>query len=223
MRVEGGLEVLDQSNATLLTVARPNQMPIHPTFSKLGDLAVSWEDERIEWYRSDGSKFQEDSFYGDLFCFSHTAQLLAVSNDTDRIRLYDGSDRLVTELPTDGPINEMCFSRDSRKLHVASRSGLVRSYQIPEGKEVGPPVELSKAARWIYSQEGNRLVTMSDEVTVWKEPEPLDLSLDSPTALSQEIARRTGWFYDQKSAQIRALTRSEYRARYGQPMESRAR
>ena len=51
---------------------------------------------------------------------------------------------------------------------------------------------------------------MSDVVTVWKAPEPLDRSLQGPDELAREVAGRTGWIYDEKSAQIRTLSRDEY-------------
>jgi serine/threonine protein kinase len=211
-RSQRGIEILDDQGHLIREIQREGQAPVQPTFSREGDLAVSWEDGRTDWYRNDGTKMTDETFYGDLFCFSDDGRYLAASDGISRLRVWDKGGGTVAEFPITAAANEICFNRASNFFVCVTRDGLVRGYSLETKSEAWPPLELQKPARWVYIQENGQVVTMSDEVIVWKEPEPLDFSLQDSDSLNREIARRTGWVYDERTAQIRTLSRSEYQA-----------
>ena len=209
-RTDNGMKILDRDNGTVREISRPGQTPAQPTFSNLGDLALSWEDGKVEWHKPDGTVSIDSSFYGDIFCFSNDGKFLAACDGISRIRVWDREGRTVANFTVSAPANELCFGPDSKTLVCAGRNGLVWGFSLTEQRKAWPPIELEKAARWIYVQENGQVVTMSDVVIVWKAPEPLDRSRRSPLDLETEIARRTGWVYDARNTQIRMLTRDEY-------------
>lgn len=214
-RTAKGLKVSDHQGKEVFSVEREDQLPVHPTFSKQGDLALSWEDGRFDWYRPDGSKMFVESYYGDLFCFSDDCNLLVVSDGISKVRVYNRSGEVVAEFDLKSAVNEFVFNRSSDFLVCVTRAGLVRGYSLTSKAEAWPPIELRKSARWVFVQDDGKVVTMSDEVCVWKEPEPIDPSIRDPEALSREVARRTGWVYDERLAQIRALPRYRYLKQFG--------
>ena len=216
IRSDHGIRVLDQHNQLRMVAERPGKMPQHPTFSPQGELAISWEDGRVERYRSTGSKLVDPTFFADLFCFSPDGRFLAGSDGASRIRLWDDKGQRVAEFSVTAPVNDMTFDPTSSHLVCACRDGLVHGFSLPLKKAAWPPLQLEKAARWVFVQPGGQIVTMSDEVIVWKTPEPLDSSLQDPQSLIREVARRTGWISDQND-QIRTLSQSEYKDRFDRP------
>jgi hypothetical protein len=214
VRSEQGVRVYDQHNQLRLVAERAGKIPRQPTFSRQGDLALSWEDRRVERYRAGHPKLVDANFYGDLFCFSPDGRLLAASDGVSRIRVWNDQGQIAAEFSVSAPVNDICFDRTAALLVCASRDGLVQGFSLPEKRAAWPPVQLEKAARWIFVQEGGQIVTMSDEVIVWKQPEPLDASLQDGKSWAAEVARRTGWVYDE-NAQIRTLSHSEYQRRFG--------
>lgn len=210
LRAENGVDVLDKDGRLVSTIRREGQVAAQPTFSREGDLALSWEDESVEWYRNDGTKMRDDTFYGDLFGFSRDGRYLAASDGISKLRVWDEQGEVLADFPLSAPANEIVFGPDGDLVVCATRDGLVHGFSLREGKPAWPPIQLEKAARWIYVQDNGQIVTMSDIVTVWKQPDPLDRSLRDPRALSQEVARRTGWTYDDRNAQVRTLSRDEY-------------
>ena len=209
-RSEAGLRVLDREDRLVRDIRRPGQTPVQPTFSRQGDLAVSWEDNRVDWYRPDGETVVDRDFYGDIFCFSDDGRYLAASDGVSKLRVWNREGERVAQFQLSAPANELCFSQDSKLLVVAARDGLVHGYRVDEERRAWPPLALQNPARWVYVQGNGKVVTMSDVVTVWESPESLDSSLREPEELSREVARRTGWIFDEKSAQIRTLSREEY-------------
>ena len=210
MRSDDGVVVLDKNGGLVSAIEREGQVAAQPTFSREGDLALSWEDESVEWYRKDGGKMRDDTFYGDLFGFSRDGRYLAASDGISKLRIWDEQGKVVADFPLSAPANEICFGPDGDLVVCATRDGLVYGYSTADKRPAWPPIQLEKAARWIYVQDNGQIVTMSDIVTVWKQPEPLDRSLRDPEALSREVARRTGWIYDDRNAQVRTLSRDEY-------------
>ena len=94
-------------------------------------------------------------------------------------------------------------------LVCATRDALVHGLDLDTGQAAWSPAEMEKAARWVMVQPGGQIVTMSDVVIVWKPPESDEQLPDSLEDLTREVARRTGWVYDE-NARVRMLTRKEY-------------
>lgn len=212
---EEGFEVTD-SGGSVIFVARGPRFSGAPTFSLQGDLVVGWEDDRVELYSRRAQwkpRVLDPDFAGELFCFSPDGQRLAGHDGDNRVKVWDLSGKVLTELELTGTANEMAFDEHGELLVCATREATVEGFQIATGQPAWAPAELEKSARWVFVQPGGRVVTMSDEVTVW-DPPPTEHEPSQPLeVLLPRVPRWTGWVYDE-NARVRTLTRSEYRARF---------
>ncbi|MGE0493599.1 MAG: WD40 repeat domain-containing serine/threonine protein kinase [Vulcanimicrobiota bacterium] len=214
VRVDHGIQVQNAAGKVLVRAERPGKVPQSPVFSLQGELAVAWEDGQINLYTKAETKTIDTDFVAGFLCFSPDGQFLAGSGwDAPRVRVWTRQGAKVADFSISAPVTDMVFDQASQLVVCATRVGLVHGYSLIDQQPAWPPIELENPARWIYVQEGGQIVTMSDEVMVWKLPEPLNDSLVSAEELKREISRRTGWLYDEK-ARVRTLSRSEYLERY---------
>lgn len=212
-RFEGGIRVDNAAGEVVLKAERPGEVAQSPVFSPQGDLAVAWEDGRVDLLTQKGNTTIETDFVAGFLCFSPDGRFLAGAGRDTQVRIWTRDGVKVADLSITAPVTDMVFGPRSEILIVGTRDGLVHGFSLHERQTAWPPIELETPSRWVYLQEGGQVVTMSDEVTVWKSPEPLPDSIWSSEALESEIARRTGWLYDDQ-ARIRTLSRREYLERY---------
>lgn len=214
VRVEDGIAVLNAEDHEVSRVTRQGQVALHPTFSLQGDLALAWEDGKVTRYHDGQNTFVDHNFLGHAFCFSDDGELLAGNDRSSLVRIWNRQNQVLDEFSISAPTNDMVFDRSGRMLALASRDGLVVVYSLESKAPAYAPLELETAARWIYIQDGGQVVTKSDEVIVWKPPTPVDSDLSKGDELKKEVARRTGWVYDDH-ARVRTLSRLEYLEQFG--------
>lgn len=210
-RTAGGFAVYDAHN-TLRFVAKGPSFSGAPTFSNRGDLAVGWEDGRVELYRADkkwSPVVLDGNYQGELFCFSPDGQRLAGHDGDSTVRVWDLEGKVLAEFELGASANEMAFDSAGELLVCASRDALIHGFYVDSKQPAWAPAEMEKAARWVYVQPNGQVVTMSDEVTVWKPP---SLEKEPPQdfqTLEKRVALWTGWVYDE-NARVRTMTSREY-------------
>lgn len=211
-RTVRGFRVFD-SQKNLKFVAEGDGFSLSaPTFSRQGDLVIGWEDGRVELFRRErqwDSSLIASDFQGEIFRFSDDGSLLAGQDRRGQLRVWSIGGEELARSQLDSQANEMAFSQDGELLACVTRDALLHGFHIPAGKMAWPPMEMEKAARWVFVQPGGRIVTMSDQVTVWEPPEVDPVLPDELEALVKEVALRTGWVYDE-DARVRTLTHQEY-------------
>lgn len=211
IRTPEGFEVYD-SAGTRRCVAKGPGSSSAPTFSRQGDLVVAWEDSRVEVYLASKAwepKVLDSDFAGELFCFSPDGTRLAGHDGESKIRVWDREGQVLAQFEIRTAANDMAFDPSGNLLVCATRDALVHGFQVDSGGSAWSPAEMEKSALWIFVQPNGQVVTMSDEVTVWKQPEPESNASQDLPALVRSVAQITGWVYDE-NAQVRTLTREEY-------------
>lgn len=211
-RTEDGYEVLDNDGSVKLELPGKGHILSSPTFSYQGDVVVGWDDSRVTLYQRklDWAPLELDSdFRSDQFCFSGNGERIAGHDGLSKIRIWDQQGEVLADFDVSGAVNQMTFDDSGELLVCATRDALLYGFKLSEKRRAWAPAEMEKSARWVCIQPSGRIVTMSDEVTVWSPPseqEDLPSELD---ALINQVALRTGWVYDE-SARVRTLTREEY-------------
>lgn len=212
-RVSHGFEVYDSQDRLKFRVTGQVADYGVPTFSLQGDLVVGWHDQTVQLYSRDrgwtASTLDAD-YPGELFSFSPDGRLIAGHDGESRVRVWDKQGKVLGEFRTSAPVNDMAFDKEGKLLVCASRDGLIHGFSLVTGKRAWSAAQMEKAAMWVYVQDTGRIVTMSDETTVWEPPALRSQTLpEGPEALLKTVSLWTGWLYDE-NAQVRTLTRAEY-------------
>jgi serine/threonine protein kinase len=210
-RTPKGFRVFDSSDQLRFTVEGTSFSPSAPTFSLRGDLAVGWEDGRVEVYlRQDGWKPRAIAqSYTELLCFSPDGDRLAGHDGESKVTVWDLDGKVLAEFELGATANEMAFDESGNLLACVTRDALVHGYRIDLREPAWSPAEMEKAALWVFVQPEGQVVTMSDEVTVWQPPESGEESPQSLETLTKRVGLWTGWVYDE-NARVRTMTREEY-------------
>ncbi len=210
-RSDSGFQIFDSEQQLKFVVEGPGFTPA-PTFSLQGDLVVGWEDRTVVLYRRENDWGKEDldhDFYSELFAFSPNGGLIAGHDGDQIIRVWTREGQQVAEFVVGASVNDMAFDSEETLLVAVTRSAQVHGYDLETGDAAWSPAEMEKSARWVFLQPNGRVVTMSDEVTVWQPPErepeaPLALEVLLP-----QVGLWTGWVFDDH-ARVRTLSREEY-------------
>ncbi|MCA9776713.1 MAG: hypothetical protein KC800_08360, partial [Candidatus Eremiobacteraeota bacterium] len=210
-RADNGFRVLDSQERVRFTVEGSSFSPSAPSFSLKGDLAVGWEDGRVELYRRDRDWKPETiaNSFVELLCFSPNADRLAGHDGESKVTVWDLQGKTLGEFELGATANEMAFDSSGDLLVCATRDGLVHGFRLSTGKQAWSPAEMEKAALWVFVQPNGQIVTMSDEVIVWTQPEPEEEEPLPLETLARRVGLWTGWVYDD-NARVRMLTREEY-------------
>lgn len=216
-RTPHGFQIFDSGENLVFEAKSTSFSPSAPSFSNNGDLAVGWEDGRVEVYlKSEQWKPRTlAESYVELLCFSPNSDRLAGHDGNSGVSVWDLQGELLGRFELGATANEMAFDSTGNLLVCATRDGLVHGFHLDTGKPAWSPAQLDKAALWIFVQPNGQIVTMSDEVIVWKQPthqtEP-PLTLE---ALVDRVGLWTGWVYDD-DARVRTLSKEEFNRLYHQ-------
>ena len=210
-RTERGFRVLDSSDNLRFTAEGSSFSPSAPTFSLEGDLAVGWEDGRVEIYpRQENWKPRVLAHsYTELLCFSPKGDRLAGHDGESKVIVWDLHGNVLAEVELGATANEMAFDESGDLLVCVTRDALVHGYRIDRQETAWSPAEMEKAALWVFIQPQGQIVTMSDEVIVWQPPDSVEEPPQTLETLTSQVGLLTGWVYDE-DARVRTLTREEY-------------
>lgn len=210
-RAENGFRVFDSQVNLRFTVESNSFSPSAPSFSLNGDLAVGWEDGRVEIYpRENGWQPRAIAqSYVELLCFSPDSGRLAGHDGESKVTVWDRQGKTLGQFELGATANEMAFDATGDLLVCATRDGLVHGFRLSTGEPAWSPAELEKAALWVFVQPNGQIVTMSDEVIVWTQPEAEEEEALPLETLTRRVGLWTGWVYDD-TARVRTLTREEY-------------
>jgi protein kinase-like protein len=210
-RTSKGFRVYDSSDKLRFAVEGSSFSPSAPTFSLQGDLAVGWEDGRVELYprQEEWTPRTLARSYTELLCFSPKGDRLAGHDGDSKVTVWDLEGKILAEFEVGATANEMAFDESGDLLVCVTRDALVHGYRIGRQSPAWSPAEMETAALWVFVQPEGQIVTMSDEMIVWQQPEPQDESPQSLETLTERVGLWTGWIYDE-DARVRTLTREEY-------------
>ena len=211
-----GYVVVDSEGESVFQLEGKGHILSTPAFSYQGDLAVGWDDRRVVMYSRDkawAARTLDDNFYTNQFCFSLDGKKIAGHDGVSKVRVWDASGKELGEFDVGESVNEMTFGTEGRLLVISTRDASIYGFDLTTGEAAFAPAEMEKSARWVYLQPGGRVVTMSDEVTVWNQPSREGILPSDVASLTREVARRTGWIFDE-TGRVRTLTRQEYQALY---------